>query len=194
MMYEVSETALLVVDMVKGFFGADGLPGEVPDADAIVARHRELIEAAHRRGIAVLYVCDRYAEGERRHEREFREFGVHCVEGTPGAEVLDELEVADSDLVVVKKRYDGFFESSLDHALRQMGTRTTVLTGVHTDVCVQHTAAGAFFRGYDVVVAADCCGSPDPANHQDALDFMAFWYKARVCETAELVGEWRPAV
>ena len=191
MMYQMAATALLIVDMVKGFFGADPLPGDVPGAEGIVQRQRDLIAEARRRGISVVYICDRYSEGERPHDREFQEFGVHCVEGTPGAEILDELEVEDSDLIVVKKRYDGFFETSLDLVLRQVGVGTTVLAGVHTDVCVQHTAAGAFFRGYDVVVAGDCCGSPDPADHQRGLDFMGYWYRAKVSESERLVGEWQ---
>jgi nicotinamidase-related amidase len=89
------------------------------------------------------------------------------VAGTPGAEVVTELAPRDEDYVVPKRRYSGCFGTDLDMLLRELGVDTVVLTGLHTNICVRHTAADAFQEGYSVVVPTDAveaftepCSSP----------------------------------
>ena len=44
--------------------------------------------------------------------------------------------------------YSAFQGTDLDLILRGLKVETVILTGVVTDICIQHTAADAFFRGY----------------------------------------------
>lgn len=47
----------------------------------------------------------------------------------------------------MKRRYSAFFATDLDLTLREMGVDTLIITGLVTNICIQHTAADAFFRG-----------------------------------------------
>lgn len=182
--------AVLVVDMLKGFFGADDIPaGDIPEPGRtkVIEHNVRLLEAARRLDVPIVYVCDRHAEAERKIDTEFRHFVPHCIAGTPGAEVLDEIRPEASDLFVEKKRFDGFFSSALDLILRELDAETLIVTGVHTDVCVQHTAMGAFFRGYKVVIPTECCASPEESNHERGLQYMERWYKAEIAATNEVM-------
>ncbi|MCA1515623.1 isochorismatase family cysteine hydrolase [Bradyrhizobium sp. NBAIM01] len=74
--------------------------------------------------------------------------------GTPGADILADV-LDPSDIVVPKPRDSGFFETDLDDQLRRHGVGTLILTGMQAQICVQTTAADAFFRGYNVIVPPD---------------------------------------
>ena len=80
---------------------------------------------------------------------------VHCLAGTRGAEIVDELDVHDSDLVVPKRRYSAFFATDLDLLLRERDIDTVVVAGVVTNICVRSTVHDALFLGYDVLVCSD---------------------------------------
>ncbi len=58
-------------------------------------------------GCPIIYICDN-------HERDDREFDMfpppHCIAGTEGSEIIDELEVAPGgDKIIKKRRYSAFF-------------------------------------------------------------------------------------
>jgi nicotinamidase-related amidase len=56
-------------------------------------------------------------------------------------------------------------------AVAQTNRKTTILTGLETDVCVAQSALGLLERGYRVVVVADATGSPGTA-HAAGLERM----------------------
>jgi len=69
---------------------------------------------------------------------------------------------------------------------------TVVLTGVLTNICIQHTAADAYFRGYRVVVPTDCVNALTPEEQETSLAFMRRMYDAMLTdsgEAEELLGE-----
>lgn len=47
--------------------------------------------------------------------------------------------------------------------------KTVVLFGIETHICILSTAADLIGEGYDVVLAADACGSRNPDNHATAM-------------------------
>src|SRR5262249_14585263 len=58
------------------------------------------------------------------------------VEGTWGAQIVDELQPRDGEHLVIKKGFDGFANTSLDIILRNLAVTTCVVAGVTTCVCV----------------------------------------------------------
>ena len=77
---------------------------------------------------------------------------VHCLAGSWGAQVVDELPVEATDIVIPKRRYSGFFQTTLDLTLRERGIDTVIVTGVVTNICVRSTVHDAFFLSYKVLV------------------------------------------
>lgn len=54
-------------------------------------------------------------------------------------------------------------------ALAATGATQALLAGIETHICVLQTALDLVIHGYQVHLAADACGSRDPANHENAL-------------------------
>ena len=67
---------------------------------------------------------------------------THCVEGTWGAQIIDDLKPQEGDHLIVKKGFGGFSNTPLDTVLRNMGVTTCVVSGVTTCVCVSTTVRG----------------------------------------------------
>jgi nicotinamidase-related amidase len=104
--------------------------------------------------------------------------------GSDGARIVEEF-LADTDVVVEKNKDSGFYETELHDRLVELGVDTVIITGMQTQICVQTTAADAFFRGYKVVVPPDAVVSARPEDQQRALDWLGS-YCATIMPTADL--------
>ena len=62
---------------------------------------------------------------------------------SPGSDLVEGLEIAASDVVVIKRRWSAFFATDLDLILRRLGVRSVVLAGVQTPNCIRATANDA---------------------------------------------------
>ena len=180
----MNQIALLVVDMLKEFF----LPKEKLPAPTrikeIANSNRKVVLKAREAGIPVIFNNDSFQKTEVPIDRHFKLFGVHAVEGTEGATIIDELEYdLERDFIVGKKLYDGFYNTRLDSILRELDIKRCVFTGTWTNACVQHTVMGAWCRGYDVTLLKDCCAAPDEESHEYALGYMKKFYAAEVIDS-----------
>lgn len=84
------------------------------------------------------------------------------VEGSWGAQIVDELVPEPGDIRVTKYRYSGFWDTELDSILRNLGCTTLFFAGVNADQCVMTTLQDAMFLGYDCVMVEDCVGTTSP--------------------------------
>jgi ureidoacrylate peracid hydrolase len=92
-----------------------------------------------------------------------------CLEGSWGAEIVDELAPREQDLVVPKTCYSGFVRTQLDVVLRRRDIRYLFFVGIGTPTCVEATARDAFFHEYWPIILADCCGAIYNETHDQAL-------------------------
>jgi len=167
--------ALLIIDMLNDFV----LPGallEVPDTRKIIPFvERELIRA-RAEGYPIVYVCDSHAPDDR----EFKIWPRHCVKGTKGAQVVDELEPEPRDIVVEKTTYSGFFNTRLEEVLRSIGATDLIITGCVSNICILYTASDAVLRGYNITVPKDCVAGLNKEDHEFALRQMEKILKVKV--------------
>jgi len=124
-----------------------------------------LLKSARQSGTAVIWICDEHLPTDR----EFEKRSVHCLHGSWGAEIVAELEPEVEELRIPKTRYSGFFETDLDHHLRQQGIDHLILTGVVTNICVRSTAHDAFFRDYRVTVPVECVAATSEREQDSTL-------------------------
>jgi nicotinamidase-related amidase len=96
----------------------------------------------------------------------------HCIEGTPGIDIVDELAPHADDFRIKKRRYSCFLGTDLDLLLRNLGIETLLVTGVDSNVCVLWTVGEAFQRDYHVRVVEDCVAGSNPEEHEAALLIM----------------------
>lgn len=98
--------------------------------------------------------------------------GRSLVAGEWGAQVVDELTVASTDITVFKHRLSGFWDNEFDSILRLQGITTLLFAGVNTDRCVFSTLQDAGFLGYDCVLLEDACSTPSPPYVTQAIHFI----------------------
>lgn len=145
------KTALIVVDMQNDFVKPGGTL-VTPAAKDTIPNILKLLDKARSAGAKVVYTQDTTFE----NDPEFDIWPAHCLEGTWGWEIVEELQPQDGELVCPKNRYDGFYGTWLDHFLNNLwGIENTVIVGTVANICVLHTAASAGLRWYHVVVPAD---------------------------------------
>ncbi|AUT97564.1 cysteine hydrolase [Citrobacter freundii] len=121
---------------------------------------------------------------QRRYKN--RAAGIPALAGRPENQIIDSI-FHPSDLIVVKGRDSGFFNNNLDETLQNLAIKTVIVTGLQTHVCVQTTAADAFFRGYNVWVPEDCVFAPSTDDTTRALEWLAS-YCATVAPSTEILS------
>lgn len=173
--------ALLVIDMLKEF-----VYGRLrsPAATAIVPSIRALLEKARSRGVPVFYLVDRHYH----FDREITIWGPHAMAGSSEAEIVDELKPASSDIVLYKRSYSGFRETGLEYILRDLGVDTVILTGIHTHICVLHTAIDAYYARFNLIIVRDAVAALSREDHDYAINYMEKVLGAKLASTAEVIA------
>ena len=193
----VGKAALIVIDMQKGGLqpyevsGIEHMAGYQERVDRVVT----LVDACHAAGIPVIFF-------QEIHRRDLSDFGreldgsesIHCLEGDPGTDLVDELQPGPGDYFIQKRRYSCFIGTDLDILLRGLGAQTLILVGNLTDVCVHYTFADAHQRDYHVRVIEDCAGGSTVARHNASLDAMEYLQTGARRSSAELLRTIRQAV
>ena len=103
---------------------------------------------------------------------------VHCVAGTPGAELHPALDRAAVDVVLEtgktagEEGYSGFEGTGLAELLREHDVDAVTVVGLATDYCVKHTALDAARAGLAVTVplAAVRAVDVEPGDAERALE------------------------
>jgi len=195
-----SHTAVLLVDIQNDFCAPEGYIGRKHGCDAaaneaLAALNVSLTDAARAAGGLVVWIQAIYDPvylsapmlmkgGSAGNE-------ARCVDGSWGAEFY-RVAPREGDLVVRKHRYSAFSGTALDNLLRRHGIRTTVITGVSTNICVESTLREAFNLGYYVVIPRDCVAGNNPALHEATLQNVANLI-GDVTSAADLIARWSRA-
>ncbi len=162
-----TKTALVIVDMINEFCKPGGKM-VLPGYEKLMPQQKALIAAARENGVPVIFVVDSHRKNMRR-DREWVKRTPHGTEDTWATEVIEDLDVQDDDIMVVKHRYSAFFQTDLDLVLKDMLVSQLVVCGLVTNICVRSTVHDAFFEGYDVVVPHDACAATGPREHLSTL-------------------------
>ncbi|GAG49277.1 unnamed protein product, partial [marine sediment metagenome] len=128
--------AVLVIDMVRGFF-EEGNPLYLGErARRIIPNIQRLLEQEIEKGSRVFFLCDHHTPDDP----EFAMFPPHCISGTAEAEVIPELanfSKSPGD-VIPKRRFSCFLETDLEEKLKAFAPEKLIVCGVVTDICVLH--------------------------------------------------------
>jgi ureidoacrylate peracid hydrolase len=177
-------TAHLVIDLQNGFMD-EGQVAEVPMARTIVPNVNRISAALRTAGGIVIYTQHTAdAEAVRTWSVFFEHFcgperRARLIEaftpGNPGHALWSELDVAEQDVVVIKRRFGAFVPGSSDlHArLQQRGIDTLIISGTLSQVCCEATARDAMMMNYKVFFITDACATLTDAEHAGTLSAMA---------------------
>ncbi|HEY3798059.1 MAG TPA: isochorismatase family protein [Caulobacteraceae bacterium] len=138
----MSAEAVLVIDLQTGMLDGVAEP-PLHDADALVARVKDVVAWARRTGRPVAFIRHDGPEGDG------------LAPGAPGWPVWPALGQAADEPTFSKSVGDAFSNPELSAWLAGAGANTVILTGAQTDMCVAATVGGALAQGLAVTVVGD---------------------------------------
>jgi ureidoacrylate peracid hydrolase len=192
------QTAHIVVDLQNGFMD-HGQVAETPMARTIVPNVNRISAALRAvNGCVVFTQHTADAEAIRTWSVYFEHFlgperRARFIEaftpGSPGHALWPELDVAQKDLVVLKRRFGAFVPGSSDlHArLQERGIDTLIISGTLSQVCCEATARDAMMMNYKVFFITDACATLTDAEHGGTLSAMAHIF-CDVRDTQSMLG------
>ena len=162
---EPAHTAIVMMELQRGVIGDLAMIPDLADevrATGVLARVRALCDAARANGARVVHCTAEFRAdraGSKANAPMLRGAAgtdPHLVTGTPSAEVVPEIGVVDTDLVV--PRYHGmspFTGTQLDQLLRNCGVTTVIAAGVSLNIGIVGMTIEAVGLGYHVVLPTD---------------------------------------
>ena len=106
--------ALLVIDMLVDFINEEGALNVGPAGQKIILFVKDKIEDFRKKGYPIIFICDNH----EKDDKEFDMFPAHCIAGTKGAQIIEELDVKDGDKII-RKALQRLFGTELDLYLRK---------------------------------------------------------------------------
>lgn len=187
---EIGNSALLIVDMQNDFVHPEGnfahrareAPERGIDMPFLIGTipHVKRLAAAFRTaGRPVVYLAHvlkaDYSDAQFPYWRLALSTGgnhTFIVEGSWGAQIVDDLEPQPGEHLVVKKGFGGFSNTPLDSILRNLGVTTCVVSGVTTCVCVSTTVRGGVEHNYRMILVRDAVAETSRDAHEAELRTM----------------------
>ena len=170
--------AVIGIDLQNDILQGGALPCR--RIEGLIPALSALYQDARRRNIPIIYVCDCHKQGDP----ELELWNDHMMEGTWGAQIIQELAPQPGDFIVNKNLFNGFVNTCLQTVLDGLGARTLLFTGWRTDVCVAQTAIEAFYRGFRVAIAEDGVNSTTESEHRQGLAQMQINYNFQMLPCA----------
>jgi ureidoacrylate peracid hydrolase len=113
---------------------------------------------------------------------------VRKLEGSWGAELIDELKPAADEPLIVKRTHDCFYQTEMDELLVRFGIHPgeghVIVTGISTRNCVQSAVMALSVRDFHVYVPMDCTAQRDEKEILQTFSlFTSFGYRHNVTMT-----------
>jgi nicotinamidase/pyrazinamidase len=147
---------LIIVDMLNDFIKPDGKL-YFEKGQTVVEPIVRLKTAFRATGLPVLYGNDAHPE----NSEEFSHWPPHCLVGTWGARIVEELPPGPDDIILHKDSLRLFDNALAENMLQGLGVSHLYLVGVATEYCVKGCALDALTRGFAVTVIEDAIAGVD---------------------------------
>lgn len=212
--------AVVVVDMQNDFASAGGMFDragiDITGIRSIVPNVRAIIAAARAAGLTIIYLkmafsSDLTDAGYPNSPTWLKHLPLRAgdlvtsPDGEPSrilvrdcwnTDIVPELRPLDSDLVIYKTRYSGFYGTDLNDVLRSRRVEQLVVVGATTSVCVESTVRDAMFRDYHCLIIEDATAEPIAAdatrsNHEASLLTLELLF-ATIAQTEDLIAGLKP--
>ncbi|MEQ8515289.1 MAG: cysteine hydrolase [Chromatocurvus sp.] len=182
MQFDPARASLIIIDMQNSFCKRDGRVAAIgldtSQCEAAIEPCTRVLASARAAGMPVIFTRyvyrPDYTDGGVMVEHMMPEL-AQCSAlqaGTPDADIVPELAVAEGDIVLDKNRPSSFFGTELDSILAGINRPQLLVCGVTTNCCVESTVRDASQRDMQVFVVGDACGELDEERHRVSLRSM----------------------
>ena len=193
-----AHTALVTQEIQRGVIGdLSALPELAREGQRVVPNIARLCEAARARGVRVIHcTAIRRADGlgANKNARIFQYMAKaepKLVPGSAAAEIVPEVAVAPSDLVLPRLHgLSPFHGTELDFVLRNEGITTILGVGVSVNVAIMNFTFDAVNAGYQVVLPTDAIAGT-PREYAEQVFQHTLRNVATLATTADVLEAWR---
>lgn len=153
--------AVLVIDMQNDFCDPDAPTTLYPGICSTYAPIRLLIKLARETSAPVIYTQGLVAADGSSAGLWLKKMAYHGsrsiqIEGSRGAEIIDELRPEPGDRIIRKWRPSAFFRTDLELFLNVAAIDTLMICGTSMSGCVRATAVDAFMRDIRPMIVREC--------------------------------------
>ena len=195
---EPDKTALLVIDLQKGEYGAEKLA--TADAqhryllerirDVVIPNGQKLLAACRAAGVEVIYtVVECLTLDGRDRSLDYKVSGIFFAKGSKDAEVLDEIKPLENEIIIPKTSSSLFNSTNFEYVLRNLGVEYVMVMGIVTDQCVETAVRDGCDRGFLMTLIDDACATFSEQRHKELL--IGFKGYCRIRTTDQVVEELR---
>jgi len=194
---DTAHAALLVIDVQNYCAAPQAARSEYfrqSLRDVVLPNIRRLQSACRRAGIEVTYsIIENMTRDGRDRSLDYKISGIDVPRGSRDAQVLDEIAPGDDEMIFRKTSSSVFISTNIDYVLRNLGTRSLIVTGIMTDQCVESAVRDACDLGYLVTLVTDACTTDSAERHEQSLIGVRGYCRQRttdalVAEIAALTG------
>ena len=194
---DASHTALVTQECQRGVIGdLSQLPELAAEAQRALPQMAALVRAARAANVPVIHcTAERRADGKgaNSNARIFQYMAkapVKLVPGSDAAQIVPELAVQESDLVLARLHgLSPFQGTELDFVLRNLCIRSLVCVGVSVNVAIQNLAFDAVNAGYQVVIPRDAVAG-FPRSYVEAVFANTLGAVATLVTSEQLLTAW----
>ena len=183
--------ALLIYDMQVGILG------QIADADRVVAKVKEALDAARAAGVRTYFTrlvtlpVELMGVAQLRMWRTWQQ--VERIEDVtspflpdaPQTQIVAELAPTDKEAVLDKLTLSAFAGTPLELACRGAEVRAIAIAGVATEIGIEPTVRHAGDLGFIPVVLTDACAAGDAEAGDRAIDGLRFLGDAVLTDVAQ---------
>ena len=130
--------ALLVIDVQKAIFE---MKQPVYAESDFITNIKLAVSYARKHGVRIIF---------SRHENK-----GFLKKGTQGHQIIDEIDVHETDIILAKKHPNVFLDTGLDSILRGERIDTVIVAGLISNGCVKDACLSALKHGYAVCLLSD---------------------------------------
>jgi len=187
--FEVSHTALVLIDFQRDFMEAGGfgetlgnnvalLAAAVPPMQKVLTAWRGVgglvvhTRESHRPDLSDCPPAKRDRGNPGLRIGDVGPMGRILVTGEPGNQIIEALSPLPGEIVIDKPGKGAFYAADLHAQLQARGITRLIFGGVTTEVCVQSSMREANDRGYDGLLLEDCTESYFPAFKAATLEMV----------------------
>ena len=182
--------ALLVYDMQVGILG------QIADADRVVAKVKEALDAARAAGVRTYFTRHVTLPVELMGVAQLRMWKtwqrVESIEGVtspflpdaPQTQIVAELAPTEKEAVLDKLTLSAFAGTPLELALRGAEVRALAIAGVATEIGIEPTVRHAGDLGFIPVVLTDACAPGNAEAGDRAIEGLRFLGDAVLTDVA----------
>jgi nicotinamidase-related amidase len=151
--------ALVIIDMQHDFVDPDSPSTCAPMAQERIPAIRSILDAARRVGVPVFHtrgIVKPDLSDLGLWKGHGKRSGRCQIDGSRGAEIVEDLAPIEGEHVVRKTRPSAFFGTDLHERLGSLGIDSLLVVGASMSGCVRATVTDGFSHDYRVSVIRDC--------------------------------------